>query len=485
MGFTVVIQSAGTFTAEVNGSTFDVSPQSGGTFDVGITQIGPKGDKGDQGEPGQPGSQGVPGPQGIPGEKGDKGDKGDTGDSGVAYATSPITYNALTKTVALDQTAENTAIESALANGSIAPTSIRVTSAIAFGPLGSPPAIQTEAFSSSLLSPYLLSSTAASIYYPLTNPSGYITSADLTPYLTSSAAAAAYYPLSNPAGYITSSALTPYLLSATAASTYYLASNPSAYVNAAGALAAVPDASDTVKGKVELATTAEALAGVSTTLAVTPAGMFEGRDLNLYGEIDLVGPTWQTATSGGAFVANQRIARFCNAFTATGYGTAYIDCVNSRRGAAPTAGIDWSKKVEFSCRVSVNPLPSSSNTILRIMLGKNTTSGVAGDLAVRGIGVRLSNGALTAMAHNGTTLSTNATSYTPTASSVFDLKVSSDGSGTVTVYVNGSSVGTVTGGPTNAGSANEVGYYMEDQNTNTVTTGSQIYITNPKVSFAI
>jgi hypothetical protein len=37
--------------------------------------------------------------------------------------------------------------------------------------------------------------------------------------------------------------------------------------------AAVPDASDTVKGKVELATDAEAIAGTSTTLAVTPHGL--------------------------------------------------------------------------------------------------------------------------------------------------------------------------------------------------------------------
>lgn len=39
------------------------------------------------------------------------------------------------------------------------------------------------------------------------------------------------------------------------------------------ASATIPDATDTVKGKVELATTAEAEAGTSTTLAVTPAGV--------------------------------------------------------------------------------------------------------------------------------------------------------------------------------------------------------------------
>ena len=133
------------------------------------------------------------------------------------------------------------------------------------------------------LSPYLTTATAASTYYPLTNPSGYITgivssdvttalgytpydssnpsgyidSSALTPYLTSATASATYYPLINPSGYITgissgdvttalgytlydstnpsgyidSSALTPYLTSATASSTYYPLTNPSGYIS--------------------------------------------------------------------------------------------------------------------------------------------------------------------------------------------------------------------------------------------------------------
>ena len=248
-----------------------------------------------------------------------------------------------------------------------------------------------------------------------------------------------------------------------------------------------PDATTSVKGHVQLATTTEVLAGTDAAKAVTSQGFYEGRDLNQYGEINLIGPTWTTGTSGGAFASNQRTARFINAFTAIGYGTVYIDCVNNQRAANASAGINWSKKVEMSCRVQISALPSSANTTLRIMLGKNSTSGVAGDLAVRGIGVTLSNGALTAVAHNGTGLSTNATSFTPTTNQVFDLKVSSDGSGTVTVYVNGSSVGTVTGGPTtnNAVNTNQNGFFIEDQNIAIVGAGSQLYISNPKVSFAI
>lgn len=71
---------------------------------------------------------------------------------------------------------------------------------------------------SSALTPYLTSATAASTYYPLTNPSGYITGITGSDVIT----ALGYTPYdnANPAGYITSSALTPYLTSAVAASTY-------------------------------------------------------------------------------------------------------------------------------------------------------------------------------------------------------------------------------------------------------------------------
>jgi len=94
------------------------------------------------------------------------------------------------------------------------------------------------------LGSYLTSASAALTYYPLTNPSGYIsgiTSLDVTtalgytPYnatnpsgyitgITSLDVTTALgftpYNATNPAGYITSAALSPYLTSATAASTY-------------------------------------------------------------------------------------------------------------------------------------------------------------------------------------------------------------------------------------------------------------------------
>jgi hypothetical protein len=81
----------------------------------------------------------------------------------------------------------------------------------------------------SALAPYLTTTTAAATYYPLTNPSGYIsgiTSGDVT-----TALGYTPYDSSNPSGYIDSSALTPYLTSSTAAATYYPLTNPSGYIS--------------------------------------------------------------------------------------------------------------------------------------------------------------------------------------------------------------------------------------------------------------
>ena len=86
------------------------------------------------------------------------------------------------------------------------------------------------------------SSEAASIYYPLTNPAGYITSGALSSYLTVSAADAAYYPLSNPSGYITSSSLSGYLTTSAAASTYFPipTGNTSQYIAGNGSVVNFP-----------------------------------------------------------------------------------------------------------------------------------------------------------------------------------------------------------------------------------------------------
>lgn len=63
------------------------------------------------GAQGAQGPQGATGPTGATGATGPKGDKGDTGDTGVVTATSPVTYDSGTKTVALSTPAVDAVIQ--------------------------------------------------------------------------------------------------------------------------------------------------------------------------------------------------------------------------------------------------------------------------------------------------------------------------------------------------------------------------------------
>ena len=80
------------------------------------------------------------------------------------------------------------------------------------------------------MSDYLTVSQAASGYYPVGNPAGYLVYDDLDGYVSQASANALYYPLAgNPAGYLTASSLSGYLTAQTASATYQTLSGMGAY----------------------------------------------------------------------------------------------------------------------------------------------------------------------------------------------------------------------------------------------------------------
>jgi hypothetical protein len=117
-------------------------------------------------------------------------------------------------------------------------------------------------------------------------------------------------------------------------------------------------------------------------------------------------------------------------------------------GGTGTSLINFSRRVSMSFRFS--QFPSSQYSVTRVLLGKIHGTAV-GDLTTRGIGVKYVPTASTfdfyLQVHNGTTL-TNVLSSTQYAGGVADLEVVSDGSGNVTLYLNGASVATSSAGPT-------------------------------------
>ena len=582
MGFDVTVKGFGSFTATVNGdqAVLAASVMDASALLATMAAQGAKGDKGDTGATGAQGPQGNPGqdgaaatvtvgstttgaagssatvtnsgttsaavlnftiPQGIQGDKGDTGDtgpqgpKGDTGDSGVAYATTPIQYDSLTKTVSIDPSYKPNPFDQSLNKEDsaqfqditikygISSASIQINPG--FGIKFIDGTYQTTAATSPDLTPYLLKSEAATTYYPLTNPAAYITSAALTGYATQSWVTSQ--------GYITSSALTPYLLSSTASTTYQtqagmssyaLLSGPTfsgvpkaptaatsdnstqiattAFVKAQGYLtsapvtsvagktgavtlastditdfstavpAAVPSASTSTAGKVQLATNAELTAGSVTTKAITPNQSKALRISSTCSDIDLTPFSWLSTFSTWAGTRN-RLLFPINGTTAAGSGVWAIEYQMANLGSANT-GIDWTRYVTLSGRFWLQQVSPTTNNIFRFTLGKllnNTT----GDLISQGIGVRcLFGNALELQVHDGSTLTNVTSSFTPTigsssASFNFDVRVESDGSGNVTLYVNGTQVATTAAGPKTAtiSTRYQVNYELVSATTNT------------------
>lgn len=132
MSFIAKVNDSGSFIATVNESaSFDVTLQTQGEFNVTMGVIGP------------------------------------TGPSGVLTADAPLIYDSVLKNLSIDLT--DYATQSW---------------------------VQSQGYLiSSDLAPYLLSSEAASTYYPLTNPANYITTAALTGYATESWVNSNYAPL--------------------------------------------------------------------------------------------------------------------------------------------------------------------------------------------------------------------------------------------------------------------------------------------------
>jgi hypothetical protein len=290
---------------------------------------------------------------------------------------------------------------------------------------------------SSDLSAYLLSSTAASTYQTIAGMSSYLTtSSAASTYLTISTASSTYAPIASPTFTGNPTAPTP----ATNDNNGSIATT--AFVNAYA-----PAASTTVAGKVELATDAEAIAGSSATLAVTPSGL----DLNR------MHPSYKVAYTGGLFtqvvsgtgattVQGDAIALAAGA-NASSYAIRRLGgstAVFSRARNAGIVNFDNEVELAFTCVLSAN---FASDQTARLTFGK-LASDNNGDLTRRGFGIRVTGtNAVELQVHNGTNLANVTSSFSYTAGQTFDVRIVSN-AGNVTLYINDSSVATSSAGPT-------------------------------------
>ena len=215
------------------------------------------------------------------------------------------------------------------------------------------------------------------------------------------------------------------------------------------------------------ATTAQAQAGTSTTIVVSPATLLDAKFVA--GGRAIGYTTWTASTSGTGASAGTAFIKSINAPTsAIGFGQSYTAPQNSQRGQIVNYGIDFTKNIVFGgrfCRLQSGTV--DSNSIFRCNLGRSVPLTTAGDLANRGVGIRIvgNTGALELQVHNGTSLFNVTSSFTPVYNQAFDVVITSNGAGVATLYVNGTSVATSSNAPTAQQGTNFSVILVECQNT--------------------
>ena len=247
---------------------------------------------------------------------------------------------------------------------------------------------------------------------------------------------------------------TPTLPTGTIATTQSPGNNTTALATTAFVTAATPAASTTVSGLVELATSEEAILGASTTLAPTSFSAKAAIMSSDWSPIYRSGFAATTSGTGaGCTLGWTNTLYQLPTSGSTGhsyartYGTSQIDQITNLWADDTNLILNFAKRIWISGRNYIT-FPAISNMIARVTFGKAEANGV-GDLAVRGIGWKYTTGAsqfVQLMVHNGTTLTTVNSSFTPT-SVAFSWDIISEGNGNVTLYINGSSVATTSAGP--------------------------------------
>lgn len=249
------------------------------------------------------------------------------------------------------------------------------------------------------------------------------------------------------------------------------------FSTAVGAL--IPAASTTVAGVVELATDAEAVAGLDATRAITPAGDLVARIQPRHHQAL---NTFTAAVSGTGTGASQNdfgqrvfggLVSGSTALFRNGSNATFPTSVGNSPGV-----LDFSKPTAIAGLLNNNLMQAGVS--FRYTIGKTSGDGV-GDLARAGYGITCTGtGPLVLQVHNATILTSVTSSFTPTGNSCFDVVVTNNGAGNVTLFVNGASVATSSAGPSAATATTADFLQIEIINTATLTTQSIVGVSRPQ-----
>lgn len=216
-------------------------------------------------------------------------------------------------------------------------------------------------------------------------------------------------------------------------------------------------------GSTSFATTAQVVAATSTTTAIAPANqgfLMTNPRLQTFAFINSAA----ASGSGASTTSNpQNFSRqiYLNSLAVgrSAYIFGVIGVANAGFGTSTAKAdqVDFSKKVWISGYACMGWTGGTSyigdaNTMCRITLGGYSTN-TTGDMTLNGIGLKKVGGAASTVSltvHNGTTLTDVASSVTVPDGGGIHWQIYSDGTGNVTLYINGTQAATTTAGPTTA-----------------------------------
>ena len=269
-------------------------------------------------------------------------------------------------------------------------------------------------------------------------------------YLKSATAASTYAPLASP-----TFTGTPSLPTGTTAVTQTVGNNTTAVATTAFVLANA--------GSTSFATNAQVVAATSTTTAIAPSNqgfLMTNPRLQTFAFINSAAASGSGASttsnpqnfSRQIYLNSLAVGRSAYIFGVIGVATAGFGT-----STAKADQVDFSKKVWISGYACMGWTGGTSyigdaNTMCRITLGGYSTN-TTGDMTLKGIGLKKVGGAASTVSltvHNGTTLTDVASSVTVPDGGGIHWQIYSDGTGNVTLYINGTQAATTTAGPTTA-----------------------------------
>jgi hypothetical protein len=290
--------------------------------------------------------------------------------------------------------------------------------------------------------------------------------------LTSADAASTYAPLASP-----TFTGTPSLPTGTTAVTQTAGNNTTALATTAFVTAAVP----------AFATTEQAALNTSATTLISPANYrVAGLNTNLFagtvsGLSSVVLGAGANIGSGYTILNGRLLAP--NALTA---GYASRGFTLSTPSNAATAGVNFGTASGHAVRVySANWGSTVTGVKMRGIFGRRGGGMPApAPLAERGYGWEwdFSTRTMRILAHNGTTLTNPSVTWNPIISRNYEIMVTSNGSGTISLYIDSVLMGTTTGGPNDmVGNSAPVWWQLELQNEVTASGQTDLLFQNPKV----